>query len=45
MKIIILGAGMMGRAIAYDLLRYSNFNNITIADRDHKTLQSKAFYR
>ena len=40
MKIIILGAGMMGRAIAYDLLRYSNFNNITIADRDHKTLQS-----
>jgi len=31
---------MMGRAIAYDLLRYSNFNNITIADRDHKTLQS-----
>jgi len=40
MKIIILGAGMIGRAIAYDLSKYSNFDNITIADRDNKTLYS-----
>ncbi len=38
MKIIILGAGMMGRAIAHDLSKYSNFDNITIADRDNKAL-------
>jgi len=40
MKIIILGAGMIGRAIAYDLSKYSNFDNITIADRDNQTLYS-----
>ncbi|EMR74390.1 saccharopine dehydrogenase-like oxidoreductase [Thermoplasmatales archaeon SCGC AB-539-N05] len=40
MKIIVLGAGMMGRAIAYDLDRYSNFDNITIADKDDETLRS-----
>jgi lysine 6-dehydrogenase len=38
MKIIVLGAGMMGRAIAYDLCKYSNFENITITDKDRKTL-------
>jgi len=40
MRILILGAGMMGRAIAYDLCNHSNFENITIADKDRKTLQS-----
>jgi lysine 6-dehydrogenase len=40
MKIIILGAGMIGRAIAYDLSKNSNFDNITIADRDNQTLYS-----
>ena len=40
MKIIILGAGMIGRAIAYDLSKYSNFDNITISDRDNQTLYS-----
>ena len=38
MKIIVLGAGMMGRAIAYDLCKYSSFENISIADKDRKTL-------
>jgi len=37
MKIIVLGAGMMGRAIAYDLCKYSNFESITITDKDRKT--------
>lgn len=40
MKVVILGSGMMGRAIAYDLSKYSDFEVITIADRDRKTLQS-----
>jgi lysine 6-dehydrogenase len=40
MNILILGAGMMGRAIAYDLAKFSNFNKITIVDNDHKTIKS-----
>jgi lysine 6-dehydrogenase len=40
MKIIVLGAGMMGRAIAYDLCKYSNFESITIIDKDKKNLQT-----
>lgn len=40
MKIVVLGAGMMGRAISYDLCRYSNFDFITITDKDRKTLRS-----
>ena len=40
MKIVVLGSGMMGRAIAYDLSKYSNFNSVTIADKDKETLQS-----
>ena len=40
MKILILGSGMMGRAIAYDLSKFSNFNNVTVADRDKQTIQS-----
>jgi len=38
MKIIVLGAGMMGRAIAFDLCKYSNFESITVTDKDRKTL-------
>jgi lysine 6-dehydrogenase len=30
----------MGRAIAYDLCKHSNFDSIAIADKDRKTLQS-----
>ena len=40
MKVAILGSGMMGRAIAYDLSKYSNFESIVIADKDRKTLES-----
>ncbi len=40
MKILILGAGMMGRAIAFDLNRYSNFINIQLLEKDEKTIQS-----
>jgi len=40
MKVAILGSGMMGRAIAYDLSKNSDFEVIAIADKDRKTLQS-----
>jgi len=40
MKIIVLGSGMMGSAIAYDLSKYSNFKEIVIADKNKKTLDS-----
>lgn len=46
MKILVLGAGMMGRAIAFDLNRFSNFDEIIIGDKDNKTLNSaKRFLR
>jgi len=40
MDILVLGAGMMGRAIAYDLSNYSNFEKITVVDKDKKILFS-----
>jgi lysine 6-dehydrogenase len=40
MKGIVLGAGMMGRAIAYDLSKFSEFEEILLAEKDKKTLQS-----
>lgn len=46
MKITVLGAGMMGRAVAFDLEKYSNFSKITVADKDEQTLQSaKSFLK
>jgi len=38
MDVLILGAGMMGRAIAYDLNNFSHFQIITLCDNDKKTL-------
>jgi lysine 6-dehydrogenase len=40
MDVTVLGSGMMGRAIAYDLSEYSHFNHIVVADRDRQSLQS-----
>lgn len=42
MKVLVLGAGMMGRAIAYDLDKYSNFDEILIGDRDAQMRSSAA---
>jgi len=44
MKITVLGAGMMGRAVAFDLEKYSNFSKITVADKDEQTLQSAKIF-
>jgi len=44
MKITVLGAGMMGRAVAFDLEKYSNFSKITVADKDEQTLRSAKFF-
>jgi len=44
MKVLLLGAGMMGRAIAYDLSRFSNFDDIVIGEKDSKTrISAKRF--
>lgn len=40
MNILVIGSGMMGRAIAHDLCKHSNFDTITIADKDDETLRS-----
>jgi len=40
MKALVLGAGMMGRAIAYDLSRFSHFDEIVIGEKDLKTRES-----
>jgi lysine 6-dehydrogenase len=40
MNALILGAGMMGRAIAYDLSRFSTFEEITIGENQRKTRAS-----
>ncbi len=37
MKILVLGAGMMGRAIAYDLSRFSAVDTIILGEKDKKT--------
>jgi lysine 6-dehydrogenase len=39
MNIIVIGFGMMGQAIAYDLCRYSNFDNVCVADSDKLTFK------
>ena len=38
MKIVVIGSGMMGQAIVFDLNRFSNFKKITLIDKDKKTL-------
>ena len=40
MKILIIGAGMMGRAVAFDLAAFSKFDTICVSDIDKKTLDS-----
>jgi lysine 6-dehydrogenase len=40
MNVLILGAGMMGRAIAYDLSLFSGFEKISIGDNDIQTRSS-----
>lgn len=46
MKMLILGAGMMGRAIAFDINKYSKSTNIQIADKDPNAIQTtKEFLR
>ncbi|HWR27503.1 MAG TPA: saccharopine dehydrogenase C-terminal domain-containing protein [Candidatus Thermoplasmatota archaeon] len=37
MNVLILGAGMMGRAIAYDLSRFSSFDDIILGEKDSRT--------
>lgn len=46
MNVLVLGAGMMGRAIAYDLSLFSGFEKIIIGDKDTQTRNSaKDFFK
>jgi lysine 6-dehydrogenase len=38
MNVLILGCGMMGRAIAYDLNRFSHFEKIMIGDNNNQAM-------
>ncbi len=40
MNVLILGAGMMGRAIAYDLNKFSHFDQILLGDKNVQTRSS-----
>ncbi len=40
MRILLLGAGMMGRAIAYDLLQHEEVTELIIADRERRRAES-----
>ena len=42
MRILVLGAGMMGRAIAYDLTRRAGIDEIILADRDRTLAEEVA---
>ena len=45
MKALVLGAGMMGRAITYDLFTFSNFDTIFVADNNQNALDDlKMFF-
>jgi lysine 6-dehydrogenase len=46
MKAVIFGAGMMGRAIAFDLSLFSGFEEITLGDNDiHRRTSAKEFLK
>jgi len=40
MNVLIIGAGMMGRAIAFDLSHFSNFKNIIVGEKENKVRKS-----
>lgn len=39
MNLVIIGLGLMGQAIAYDLFKYSNFESIGVIDNNKATLE------
>jgi lysine 6-dehydrogenase len=39
MDVLIVGAGLMGRAIAFDLLNFSNNSKVTVVDKEKKFLE------
>ena len=46
MNFLVIGSGMMGQAIGFDLLNFSNFDNITLIDKDKKTIENaKKFFK
>jgi len=42
MKLLVIGAGMMGSAAAYDMARHAGVESVTLADSDHKRAKQAA---
>ena len=42
MKLLVIGAGMMGSAAAYDMARQSDVEQVTLADSDKKRAKQTA---
>jgi len=42
MKLLVIGAGMMGSAAAYDMARHPGVESVTLADSDHKRAKQAA---
>jgi lysine 6-dehydrogenase len=42
MKLLVIGAGMMGSAAAYDMARAEGVDSVTLADSDHKRAKEAA---
>ena len=42
MKLLVIGAGMMGSAAAYDMARSDGVSSVTLADSDYKRAKEAA---
>src|ERR1700742_5247257 len=42
MKLLVIGAGMMGSAAAYDMARVDGVDSVTLADSDYKRAKEAA---
>ena len=42
MRLLVIGAGMMGSAAAYDMARHHGVESVTLADSDHKRAKQAA---
>jgi L-2-hydroxyglutarate oxidase LhgO len=40
MNYLVIGSGMMGRAIAFDLINFSKNSKVTVVDKEEKFLKN-----
>lgn len=44
MNYLVIGAGLMGRAVAFDLLKFSDYSKITVVDNNRKSLEESRIF-